>query len=258
MPTTVPPASGKVASRGPVTVLDDGKGPQLCLGAVAESYPPQCGGPVLVGWSWDDHSGDFDEASGVRWGSFAVTGTFDGTEFTPSAIVPLDQYHAPAPAADDDLSTPCPEPEGGWRVLDPERTTEATMDATFERARHLPGYANAWMDQSRNPDQDAGMNDPAYVTVNVQVTRDVDGARAALRDVWGGALCVTSARRTESELHQVQERLTKLPGMLSSSSGFDHVDVEVVHDDGSLQAWADAAYGPGLVRISSALVPASG
>jgi hypothetical protein len=46
--------------------------------------------------------------------------------------------------------------------------------------------------------------------------------------------------------------------MLTASSGFDHVDVEVVHDDGSLQAWADATYGAGLVRISSALVPASG
>jgi hypothetical protein len=28
-----------------------------------------------------------------------------------------------------------------------------------------------------------------------------------------------------------------------------------MHDDGSLQAWADAAYGPGLVRITSAQVP---
>jgi hypothetical protein len=30
----------------------------------------------------------------------------------------------------------------------------------------------------------------------------------------------------------------------------------VVHDDGSIQAWVDQEYGEGLVRVSSALVPA--
>jgi hypothetical protein len=41
--------------------------------------------------------------------------------------------------------------------------------------------------------------------------------------------------------------------MLTSSGQFDRVDVSVVHDDGSLQAWADATYGEGVVRIDSAL-----
>jgi len=36
------------------TVLDDGDGPELCLGGVAESLPPQCGGPKVVGWDWAD------------------------------------------------------------------------------------------------------------------------------------------------------------------------------------------------------------
>ena len=41
-PTPVP--DEQVRTRGLVTVLDSGDGPELCLGAVAESYPPQCGG----------------------------------------------------------------------------------------------------------------------------------------------------------------------------------------------------------------------
>ena len=35
-----------------------------------------------------------------------------------------------------------------------------------------------------------------------------------------------------------------------------YVSVDVVHDDGSLQAWADETYGEGVVVITSALVEA--
>ena len=35
------------------TVLESpDHGPQLCLGGVLDSYPPQCGGPGVVGWGW--------------------------------------------------------------------------------------------------------------------------------------------------------------------------------------------------------------
>lgn len=260
MPTAIPAASGKVASRGLVTVLDDGSGAELCLGGVAESYPPQCGGPRLVDWSWADHSGQFQTRSGVRWGEFAVTGTFDGTSFSTTRVLPEAAYDGAGAPPDAGLfATPCPEPAGGWRVVDPERTTEESMQATFARAGRLPGYADSWLDQSRDPaaGQDGGeqANDPAYVTINVRVTEDVAGAEAELRKVWGGALCVTRALRTEKELQRIQQQLQALPGLLSSSAGRDVVEVDVVHDDGSLQAWADAVYGPGLVRISSALVP---
>ena len=262
MPTSIPAATGPVRTTMPVTILDDGDGPELCHG-VLQSLPPQCGGPPVIGWSWADHQGEFEEAAGVRWGEFAVTGTFDGAEFTVTRAVPAAEYDAPPGQSDEpDFTTPCPEPAGGWRVLDPAKTTHETMEATFEAARHLPRYADAWLDQSRNPayGQEEGaeerMNDPAYVTINVRVTRGADVADAELRKIWGGALCVTQADHTEKELHGIQQELNDLPGMLSTSSRDDRVDVEVIHDDGSLQAWADATYGAGLVRISSALVPA--
>lgn len=264
MPTKVPPASGSMRTRGAVTILDDGDGPELCLGGVMTSLPPQCGGPTVVNWAWADHRGDFEDVSGVRWGEFAVTGTFDGTSFEPTRIVPLEEYDGPAGRSDDvDLSTPCPPPSGGWRVLDRARTTDETMSATLEAASKLRGYAGAWLDQSRNPasgssDEESGMNDPTKLTLNIRVTGDLASAEAELRKTWGGALCVSKAQHTEAELSRIQDELTKLPGMLSAGGSFDVVDVEVIHDDGSLQAWADAVYGPGVVRISSALVPASG
>ncbi len=51
------------------TVLEDaGHGPQLCVGAVATSYPPQCGGPDVLGFSFDDvPAGAYEAAVDSRW-----------------------------------------------------------------------------------------------------------------------------------------------------------------------------------------------
>jgi hypothetical protein len=248
-----------------VTVLDDGDGAELCVGAVASSLPPQCGGPALVGWDWAEHDGDFEEANGVRWGSFLVTGTYDATAdaFTPTEIVPGSEV-APPQTSMPDFSTPCAEPLGGWRVVDESQATQESMDAVFARAQQLPGYAAAWLDQSRNPaagEQDAEqrMNDPLRSIVNVRVTGDPAKAEAELREGWGGMLCVTRAERTAGELENIRDEIMEsTDGVLTIGpngvGGF--VDVTVIHDDGSLQSRFDEQYGPGVVLLSSALVPA--
>lgn len=64
-----------------------------------ESYPPQCSGPELVGWDWDP-ADQRETASGVTWGTYAVTGTWDGTRFaTTAAPIPLSLYD-PLPLED--------------------------------------------------------------------------------------------------------------------------------------------------------------
>ncbi|MGH2759488.1 MAG: hypothetical protein ACRDKJ_07970, partial [Actinomycetota bacterium] len=64
------------------TILEaPGHGPELCLGAVAESYPPQCGGPPIVGWDWNDVDGE-ESAGGTTWTIAYVEGTYDGERFT--------------------------------------------------------------------------------------------------------------------------------------------------------------------------------
>ncbi len=102
-----PPAAavpgGPVRTRDIATVMDTGKGPELCLGPVAESYPPQCGGPALLGWDWADHAGTFDQQGDVRWGTYAVTGTWDGTAFSVTEAIPGALYDPPA-------QTPAPTP----------------------------------------------------------------------------------------------------------------------------------------------------
>jgi hypothetical protein len=89
-PTSIA-ASGEVVGQG--TVLQkDGEDAQFCLGPIMESYPPQCAGPVLVGWEWPD-DGMSESASGVTWGSYAVSGTWDGVEFTRGEmVIPLALY----------------------------------------------------------------------------------------------------------------------------------------------------------------------
>jgi hypothetical protein len=90
-PTAVPAAPGDVRSRNLITVMDKDANDdlvELCLGPVAESYPPQCGGPAITNWDWDSLEGMFEQQGDVRWGTFAVTGTWDGTAFTVSDAIP--------------------------------------------------------------------------------------------------------------------------------------------------------------------------
>lgn len=261
MPTAVPAAEGLVRTLGLVTILGKSdEPPMLCLGGVAESLPPQCDGPELQGFDWADHRGGYDEASGVRWGEFAVTGRFDGKRFEVTRVVEKADFVPPEldGGSRPDFSTRCPEPAGGWRVLDPDKTTQETVEATFAAAERLPGYSYSWVDHSRiDPDlppESPEANDPRLLILNVRVTEDPDGAETALRETWGGALCVTKAQRTLQELQEIQQEVNDLPGMLTSGQVFDSVEVGVIYDDGSLQRWADATYGEGVVQVIPALV----
>lgn len=170
-PSAVPAADGPVTGLGTVLQTPDGA-PELCLGPVMESYPPQCGGVPLNGWDWDE-AGVQEETPAAdgpvtRWGTYAVTGTFDGSSMTVASSVPLALYDA--------VAQPSPRP-----VAPPDLTAQ--------------------------------------------------------------------------EWAEVEKTVRSLPGMLTSvrESDTGPVHVDVVHDDGSLQAWADATFGTGAVRVTSML-----
>lgn len=166
-----PTTSVDVRTRDIATVIDSGTGvAELCLGPVAESWPPQCSGPDLAGWDWAEHRGSFERSGSTRWGEYVVQGTWDGTSFRYDSAVPAALYDA--------VATPQPT---------------------------LPPLA-----------------DPP----------------------------------SAAELGQVAERLVEdLPGVLTADVVDGRVLVDVVYDDGSLQADVDAEHGVGVVVISSALVP---
>jgi hypothetical protein len=257
------PGDATLLTSGVTLVLDDGDGAELCLGGALDSLPPQCGGPKLVGWDWAAvDAGTYEESDGVRWGHFAVTGTYDGTDFTPTEVVPADEYDGPEPPPYESPATPCPEPDGGWPA--PEGLTQQDMSAVMARAQRLDGFGDAWVDRSRDPrtdeqlDQDAaeGDLDASMWTVNVAVAGDPAAAEAELRPLWAGALCVNKAEHTQTELSIIQNELTKLPEHLGSGSSNGAVELNVIYDDGTLQRRLDEEYGEGLVVVSSALQPA--
>lgn len=270
-PTSALPADGPV--RTSTTVLDDGSGPVLCLAGMADSRPPQCDGPAVAAWDWDEHPGA-DAAGGARWGEFDLVGTWDGTTLTVSeaeVVEPVDGLtDGPRDSVEDDLfATPCEEPEGGWTVVDPATTSNAARGRAGRVAEDLPDYGLLWVDQSINPrwqDYQGGdwslevqqaMNDPAYTVLNVGVTDDLDRAEAAIREVWGGPLCVSRVANTFGRLREVALELQDLPGSLGAQFGSisNRVDLPVVHDDGSIQAWVDEEYGDGVVEVTSAFTP---
>lgn len=232
-PTPVPDA--EVRTSGLVTVLDAGEGPELCLGAIAESYPPQCGGPALVDFDFGDVGAE--KTSGVTWGQYSVTGTYDGTTFTVTDSIPAALYDAVAVPAEEPLGAACETPE----TTDAKKVTPQDMDATLAAASALPGYATTWLTGN---------------TINVAVTQDAEGAEKALRATWGGPLCVTTVERTDADLNTINQELQAALGdqlLTSGSTSPDSLDAQVVFDDGSIQEWVDATYGEGLVRISSSL-----
>ena len=97
-------AAGEVSAQGMVLQLEK-QPPQLCLGVVAESYPPQCSGPEILGWDWE--AVDLEEfVEDVTWGAYAVVGTWDGVRFTlTDPAIPLALYD-PMPFEPDPRTDP--------------------------------------------------------------------------------------------------------------------------------------------------------
>jgi len=91
------PPAGEVIAQG--TVMDVAGDVELCLGAIAESYPPQCSGIPLEGWSWNGVEG-FETVGDVTWGAYAVQGTYDGESFAVTGQPILLALYDPMPLPD--------------------------------------------------------------------------------------------------------------------------------------------------------------
>lgn len=91
------PPTGTVQAMG--TVMDVDGDVQLCLGPVAESYPPRCTGVPMTGWQWEGVDG-MEQSGSTRWGAYGLTGTFDGDAFTVTEPPVLLALLDPAPLPD--------------------------------------------------------------------------------------------------------------------------------------------------------------
>lgn len=237
------------------TLLQQGEEePQLCLGGVMESYPPQCGGPVVVGLDWDDVA-DTETASGTTWGTGWVVGTYDDA----AAVLTLTRPVAAEPP--DGVEPPeQPQPELPALCDDPDRGGDEGFDASSaegaearERlasaAAALPGYVGLYVSDGAD-------------AFNVLVQGDAEEAHATLREDWPGWLCVaTSDGATEADVLTAQEVLHGALGdrLLGSGGHLGRLDVTVVlADEGTWQDVLDAVepwLEPEHVAVQGALTP---
>ena len=238
-------------------------GPMLCLGAMAMSYPPQCGDVPIANWDWGVVEGE-ETASGASWGQYHVVGTYDGETFTVTDVGP----HGDDPSqfgSEVDFSSPCPEPAGGWVLPDPKRATQQEASGASAYVESQPDIVNSWVthfDPSNACDTELDEFDP--VIFNAVFTGDVERHEAEIRKRWPGPLCVVEGEgptkrelsriRTEAEAYVTDGLRLQMLG--SSADGVEPViEIEVVADpEGAGQAALDARW-PGLVRLFPVLRP---
>ncbi|MFC7430696.1 MULTISPECIES: hypothetical protein [unclassified Agrococcus] len=166
VPAAIP--SGEVIGQG--TVLDDGDGPRLCLGAVQESYPPQCDGVPLDGWDWAATEG-WEEASGVRWGAFAVQGAYDGERLAVASPPIMLALYDPAPIAQEPLE---PGTASAEQLLEIQ---EALSDALGGRA------LGSWTGEGRLEQQVVYDDGTLQAHLDAAYGANVVRVTSALRDV---------------------------------------------------------------------------
>jgi hypothetical protein len=230
------------------TVLEnEHHGPQLCT-AVLDSLPPQCGGPDIAGWKWPS---GYESAVHSKWGEYLLIGTFDGTTFTltePARKAVADQE---VPGSGPDFTSPCPVPAGGWKASDPKKATDDAIQNVNGLVSLDPDYGGLWIDDPAAALEPTPQNDPQRLVLNVTFTKDLERHAAEIRQVWGGALCVSAARHSMAELRRIQDELVKTDQV--NGAGADPTTGTVTVD--VLVAWEgqqrdlDAKYGAGTVVL---------
>jgi hypothetical protein len=231
-------------------------GPMLCLGAMALSYPPQCGDVPIANWDWDAVEGE-ETTSDASWGQYHVVGTYDGETFTVTEVG-LYVNDPPKFGSEVDFSSPCPEPAGGWVLPDPKQALQQDARGANAYAQRQPDLVTSWVTHFPSNPDDTGLDEFDPVIFNAVFTDDVERHEAEIRKRWPGPLCVVEGEgptkrelsriRTQAEGYVAGELRLRMLG--SSCCGVEPViEIEVIADpEGAGQAALDARW-PGLVRL---------
>ncbi|MGA8046374.1 MAG: hypothetical protein WCA30_08925 [Dermatophilaceae bacterium] len=246
--------AGEVIGRGTVMQQSPDAQVELCTGPVLTSYPPQCGGPRLLGeFSWDDV--DFEEHAGVRWTDewYVAIGQYDAAANTftltrPLALEPPSEFTFPDP---EPVEFPqlCDDP---FRGGDPDfEDPDLRLQSTFqERLERLPGFVESWVSDGER-------------MFNVVVTGDAEQAHADLRTAWPGGLCVEQRDGpTGEDLQSASDALVDDAqdlGLVTWSVMHGRLDIEAVHADDVVVARIHDLVRPWLtpddVDVRSVFVP---
>ncbi|MER6171299.1 hypothetical protein [Streptosporangium sp. NPDC001681] len=243
-----------------VTVLENRQhGPQMCV-ATTLSNPPQCVGADVKNWNWKIV--ESEAAGDTRWGIYRLVGTWDGKRLTlteppgtPSSAPPT-----PPKGLDEKFASPCPEPVGGWKPVNPAKATEGAIRKVIEKAPTVKGFAGAWLDQGylkgyeSGPQSVDGANDPTKLVLNLKFAGKLSGHERWVRKIWGGALCLSGAERTDTELRRIQKDLRDEVEEIQTSDISivnNRVEAQVFVATNELQQKFDFRYGKGAVILQS-------
>lgn len=235
------------------TVLQEGEAPAQLCHMVMDSYPPQCGGPEIIGDIDWDQLNNVDRASGVQWGDGWLVGTFDDAAqaFTltrPVAAEPPQGWQPP-PEQDVDFPQLCDDPGGEDGFQRESEDGSAALEELVALVESLDSYVTLYVSGGG-------------AVVNLVVNSDAAGAEQAARDVWPGPLCVKEEpeRPSEADVRAAQEALPT-EGMAGSwGGGVDgllHADV-LVTDRATVQGIIEAAepwLTPDQLRVSGMMHP---
>lgn len=250
------PAAAPHEYRTRATVLQQPDGAPMLCHAVATSYPPQCAGPAIVGWNWDDVDGE-ESAEGVTWVDAVVTGTWDGERLTLTRPVEPDSaWPEPPPSDTGEFSPACAEPD----VVDPSDGHDE-VDAVIEPLEQADVSA-VWVSDP------AGAWDGPFVLSVVVAPGRADAITALIRRDYGGALCVVERDLPSmTELSALQDEIidaqddggTPLgPPVGSYTDGVRGVVVvQVVAATDAARAWAHERWGD-RVQLEGLLQPVPG
>lgn len=237
------------------TVIDR-DGPILCAAGVMTSLPPQCSGVPVVGLDWSDVS-DAESQSGVTWATMTLFGTFDGAVFELTRPPATPEYPPEEPFV---LPLPCDEPADGWKVVN-AATANNESDAVVY-AQSQSEFMGNWV--YRLP-TDADARSVKVFTFAGQTEEH----RAALRDLYGGPLCVAEAHRSLTDLAAIRtDAIELITSPEAVASGIHLVDgaygdtIDIVHQRVALwvfaaepgaEAWLESRLGQGVIELHSQL-----
>ena len=253
-PTSSPPL--RLQATGLVLQAKDDDVAGLCLGALLGIFPPQCDGIPLDGWDWDAVEGE-ERAGGKVWAPFHVVGTYDGETFMVEQVLP------PETSSDDnmDFTAPCPEPPGDWVDVDPSKASEADFRVAMHAAEAEPDSTATWIDYISD---DPPSEDPGPFIGVFGFTGDLERHERALRELWGGPMCVFAQTNAMDDLRRIQNDLTdggaQAVGLELQWAAVDvttnQVEVGAVLTTPEIEQGLAERYGAGTVRVVPALTPA--
>lgn len=217
------------------TLIDSGRGLELCIGGVLTSLPPQCGGPVVddldpTGWTQAD--------DGVTWGTRTVTVAWPPVDGHLTLIT--DQPALQLGPIGDDQPDQLP--------------ADCAQIANFVHRGTVGFYA------SDNPDWTAGGRsvDNGAVVVLMVVEEHLEDVRAELTTA-DAKPCLEPVKYSTTELSTAQDRLTE-EGLyspegpvLSSGSGnaLNRLTIDVaVADQQTISTIADLFDDPGILYFT--------